>query len=152
MAPAVRSAACTSCPAGGPPARALRDAPADAGIGPFIRTFGPYRYAAALCMVPASSLRDAPGAWRAAFADTFNAAEVMAMRPGDRKCAPGPAGQCRRRDPGRTGEAHVEDDGKPWQAGQPAREDGTRAVMPGAAGPGVAPVAWQARTGDSYAL
>jgi len=103
-------------------------------------------------MVPASSLRDAPGAWRAAFADTFKAAEVMAMPPGDKKCAPGPAGQRRRRDPGRTGEAHIEDDGKPWKAGQPAREDGTQAVTPGAARLRVTPMAWQARTGDSHAL
>jgi hypothetical protein len=35
-------------------------------------------------MVPASWLRDALGVRRAAFADTFNAAEVMAMRPEDR--------------------------------------------------------------------
>jgi hypothetical protein len=103
-------------------------------------------------MVPASSLRDAPGVRRAAFADTFKAAEVMAMPPGDKKCAPGPAGQRRRRDPGRTGEAHIEDNGKPWKAGQPAREDGTQAVMQGAARLRVTPMAWQARAGGSHAL
>jgi hypothetical protein len=35
-------------------------------------------------MVPTSWLRDTLGVRRAAFADTFNAAEVMAMRPEDR--------------------------------------------------------------------
>lgn len=35
-------------------------------------------------MVPSSRLRDTPEGRRAAFADTFNAAEVTAMRPEDK--------------------------------------------------------------------
>jgi hypothetical protein len=122
-------------------------------------------------MVAASWLRGAPGVRRAAFADTFNAAEVMAMRPGDRN-----ARQVQQalaggatldepekhiaflRSPGAPGGAHPmiscsdEDDHKPWKTDQPAREDGTQAVTPEAARLRVTPMAWRARTGGSHAL
>jgi hypothetical protein len=118
-------------------------------------------------MVPASWLRDTLGVRQAAFADTFNAAEVMAMRPGD-----GNARQVQQafvggatldelekhiaflRSPG----AHPmisfndDDDRKPWKTDQPAREDDTQTVTLGAARLRVTPVAWQARTGGSHAL
>jgi hypothetical protein len=122
-------------------------------------------------MVAASWLRGAPGVRRAAFADTFNAAEVMAMRPEDRK-----AHQVQQalaggatlnelekhiaflRSPGAPGDAHPkiscsdEDHQKPWKTDQPAREDGTHTVTPGAAELQVTPMAWQARTGGRRAL
>ena len=122
-------------------------------------------------MVPASWLRDTLGVRRAAFADTFNAAEVMAMRPED--------GNARRvqqafadgatldelekpiaflRSLGAPGDAHPiisfndDDDHKPWKADQPAREDGTQTVTLGAAKLQVTPMAWQTLTGGSHAL
>jgi len=128
----------------------------------------PYGCASALCMVPASWLRDALGAGRAAFADTFNAAEVMAMRPEDRN-----ARQVRQvvadgatrdelekhiaflRSPGVPGGAHpmiIFNDGDhqgPWKTAAPGREDDTQTVTLGAAEP---PMAWQARAGGRHAL
>jgi hypothetical protein len=122
-------------------------------------------------MVPASWLRDALGVSRAAFADTFNAAEVMAMRPGDRN-----ARQVQQafadgatldelekhiaflRSPCAPGDAHPkisfndDDDRKPWKTDQPGREDDTQAVTLGAAKLPVTPMAWQTRTGGSRAL
>src|SRR5690349_5125397 len=98
-------------------------------------------------MVAASWLCGAPGVRRVALADTFNAAEVMAMRPGDRNARQvqqALAGGATLDEPekhigflrsfGAPGDAHPmiscsdEDDHKPWKTGQPAREDGTQAV------------------------
>jgi hypothetical protein len=122
-------------------------------------------------MVSASWLRDALGVRRAAFADTFNAAEVMAMRPEDRN-----ARQVQQafadgatldepekhiafpRSPGAPGDAHPKisfnDEGnqRPWKTAAPAREYDTQTVMLGAAELQVTPMAWQARTGGSHAL
>ena len=122
-------------------------------------------------MVPASWLRDALEVRRAAFADTFDAAEVMAMRPED-----GTARQVQQafadgatldelekpiaflRSPGVPGDAHPmisfsdDDDHKPWKTGQPAREDDTQTVTLGAAKLQVTPMAWQTRTGGRRAL
>ena len=122
-------------------------------------------------MVPASWLRGAPGVRRAAFADTFYAAEVMAMRPGDRNArqvqqalAGGAAldelgkHSAFLRSPGAPGDAHpmisfnAEDDQKPWKTDQPAREDDTQTVTPGAGKLPVTPMAWQTRAGGSHAL
>ena len=131
----------------------------------------PYRCASALCMVPASWLRDALGLGRAAFADTFNAAEVMAMRPEDRN-----ARQVQQaladganldepekhiaflRSPDAPGDAYPmislndEDNQKPWKTDQPGREDDAQTVTLGAAKLPVTPMAWQTRTGGSRAL
>ena len=122
-------------------------------------------------MVPASWLRDALGVRRAAFADTFDAAEVMAMRPED-----GNARQVQQafadgatldelekpiaflRSPGAPGDAHPmisfndDDDHKPWKTDQPAREDDTQTVTLGAAELQVTPMAWQTGTGGRRAL
>jgi hypothetical protein len=122
-------------------------------------------------MVPASWLRDTLGVRQAAFADTFNAAEVMAMRPEDRN-----ARQVQQaladgatldeldkhiaflRSLGAPGDAHPmisfndEDHHKPWKTDQPAREDDMQTVTPGAAELPVTPMAWQTRTGGSRAL
>jgi hypothetical protein len=122
-------------------------------------------------MVPASWLRDTLGVRQAAFADTFNAAEVTAMRPEDRN-----ARQVQQafaggatldepekdvaflRSPGAPRGAHPmisfndDDDRKPWKTDQPAREDDTPTVTLGAARLRVTPVAWQTRTGGSHAL
>ena len=122
-------------------------------------------------MVRASWLRGAPGARRAAFADTFNAAEVTAMRPGDRNARQAQqafAGGATPdelekhiaflRCPGGPGDAHPiisfndEDNHKPWKTDQPAREDDTQTVTPGAARLQLTPMAWQTRTGGSHAL
>ena len=121
-------------------------------------------------MVPASWLRGAPGIRRAAFADTFNAAEVMAMRSGD-----GHARQAQQafaggaavdelekhiacpRSPGAPGGAHPmssfddDDDHKPWTTDQPARDD-TPTVTPGAGRLQVTPMAWQTHMEGSHAL
>ena len=122
-------------------------------------------------MVPASWLRDTLGVRRAAFADTFNAAEVMAMRPED-----GNARQVQQafadgatldelekpiaflRSLGAPGDAHPmisfndDDDRKPWKTDQPAREDDTQTVTLGAAKLQVTPMARQTRAGGSHAL
>jgi hypothetical protein len=107
----------------------------------------------------------------AAFADTFNAAEVMAMRPGDRNArqvqqalAGGAAldelGKhiAFLRSPSASGGAHpmisFNDEGnqKPWKTDQPPREDDTQTVTPGAGKLQVTPMAWQIRAGVRYAL
>jgi len=93
-------------------------------------------------MVRASWLRDAPGARRAAFADTFNAAEVMVMPPGDRN-----AHQAQQALAGGATLDHER-----WKTGQPAREDDTQTVTPGAARLQATPMAWQTRTRGSHAL
>jgi hypothetical protein len=122
-------------------------------------------------MVPASWLRGTLAVRRAAFADTFNAAEVLAMRPGD-----GNARQARQafadgaaadelekhiacpRSVGAPGDAYPmisfndDDDHKPWKTDQPAREDDTQTVRLGAAKLQVTPMAWQIRTGGGHAL
>ena len=121
-------------------------------------------------MVPASWLRETLGVRRAAFAETFNAAEVMAMRPEDGKApqvqqafADGAAlGELEKhiaflRSPGAPGDAHPmisfnDDDHEPWKTDQPAREDDTQTVTPGAAKLQVTPMAWPARTGGGHAL
>jgi hypothetical protein len=107
----------------------------------------------------------------AAFADTFNAAEVMAMRPGDRNArqvqqalADGAAlddpGKhiAFLRSPGAPGGARPmisfndEGDQEPWKTDQSAREDDTQTVTSGAGKLPVTPMAWLARTGGSHAL
>jgi len=117
-------------------------------------------------MVPASWLRDALGVRRAAFADTFNAAEVMAMGPEDRS-----ARQVRQvvadgatrdelekriaflRSPGAPGDARpmiIFNDGdhqSSWKTAVPGREDDTQTVTLGAA-----EMAWQAWAGGRHAL
>jgi hypothetical protein len=122
-------------------------------------------------MVSASWLRDTLGVRRAAFADTFNAAEVMAMRPEDRN-----ARQVQQavsdgatldelekhsaflRSPGAPGDAHPkisfndEDNQRPWKTDQPGREDDTQTVTLGAAELHVTPMAWLTRTGGRHAL
>ena len=122
-------------------------------------------------MVPASWLRDTLGVRRAAFADTFHAAEVMAMRPEDgnaRQVQQAFAGGATLdelekhiaflRSPGAPGDAHPmiscsdDDDRKPWKTDQSAREDGTQTVTPGAAELQVTPMAWQTGTGGRRAL
>jgi hypothetical protein len=45
-----------------------------------------------------------------------------------------------------------DDDHKPWKTDQPAREDGTQTVTPGAAELQVTPMAWQTGTGGRRAL
>jgi hypothetical protein len=131
----------------------------------------PYWCVSALCMVPASWLRDTLGVRRAAFADTFNAAEVMAMRPEDVN-----ARQVQRafadgatldelekpiavlRSPGAPGDAHPvisfndDDDHKLWKTGQPTREDDTQTVTLGAAKLQVTPMACRHLRGGSHAL
>jgi len=104
-------------------------------------------------MVSASWLRDTLGVRRAAFADTFKAAEVMAMRPED-----GNARQVRQAfaDGATMDElekhiAFLRSPGAPGDA-QPAREDDTRTVRLGAAKLQVPPMAWQTRTGGGHAL
>ena len=122
-------------------------------------------------MVPASWFRAALGVRRPAFADTFNAAEVMAMRPEDRNArqvqqafADGATLDELKKHIaflstlGAPGAAHPvisfndDDDHKPWKTDQPAREDDTQTVTPGAAKLQVTPMAWQTRTGGSHAL
>ena len=122
-------------------------------------------------MVPASWLRDTLGVRRAAFADTFNAAEVMAMRPEDEN-----ARQVQQafadgatpdevekhsaflRSLGAPGDAHPmisfndDDDHEPWKTDQPARKDDTQTVTLGAAKLQVTRIAWPTRTGGSHAL
>jgi hypothetical protein len=122
-------------------------------------------------MVRASWLRDALGVRRAAFADTFDAAEVMAMRPED-----GNARQVQQafadgatldelekpiaflRSPGAPGDAHPmisfndEDNQGPWKTAAPGREDDTQTVTLGAAELPVTPMAWQTGTGGRRAL
>ena len=106
-----------------------------------------------------------------AFADTFNAAEVIAMRPGDgnaRQVQQALAGGAALddlgkhvaflRSPSAPGGAHPmisfndEGDQKPWKTDPPAREDDTQTVTPGAGKLPVTPMAWQTRTGGSHAL
>jgi len=119
-------------------------------------------------MVRPSWLRDALGVRRAAFADTFTAAEVTAMRPGGRNAQQASADGATLdelekhiaflRSPGAPGDAHpvisfnVEDNHKPWKTDQPAREDDTQTMTPGAARFQVTPMAWQTHTGGSHAL
>jgi hypothetical protein len=122
-------------------------------------------------MVRASWLRDALGVRRAAFADTFNAAEVMAMRPEDRNARQVQQGVADGatldelekhiaflRSPGAPGDAHLmisfndEDNQRPWKTDQPGREDDTQTVVLGAAKLQVTPMAWQTRTEGRHAL
>jgi hypothetical protein len=62
------------------------------------------------------------------------------------------------RCPGAPGDARLmisfsdDDDHRPWKTDQPAREDDTQTVTPGAAEVQVTPMASQARTGGGHAL
>jgi hypothetical protein len=82
-------------------------------------------------MIPASWLRDTLGVRRAAFAETFNAVEVMAMRPEDRNAR------------------QVQ---QAFADGATLDELDMQTVTLGAAKLQVTPMAWQTRAGGSHAL